>query len=71
MVGEGTLFPGKSGMVSPRECFTSVSFDLFQMNTCISEIFGFIVPVTMMHKILQIYLCIMNKLTFSPVAVEE
>lgn len=41
------LLLGRSGIVFPRECFFSVSFDLFQMNKCICGVVWFIeVPIS-------------------------
>lgn len=53
-------------MFSPKECLTSGSFDLCQMNTFICGLFHFIVTITVMHKILKICSCILNHLHFFP-----
>lgn len=58
-MGKVQFLLGRSRMVSPRECFLK-----FHLNTCIPGILWLTVPVTVMHKNLQVYSCLLNNFTF-------
>lgn len=63
-LGKGQSLLGGSGMVCPRQSFSFVG--LVSDAPVLYRLFWFIMPLTVMHKILQISSCILNNLAVFP-----